>query len=111
MSETVRVRDDDYEQMQSAQEVLGLPFPEVVHLSLTTELLKGSPAQNARRAMQYYYTYILREYDGVRDVPVEELSFDSADQAKAGLTIGAEKHENQLREQRQARRAESSNPS
>lgn len=111
MSETVRVRDDDYEQMQSAQEVLGLPFPEVVHLSLTTELLKGSPAQNARRAMQYYYTYILREYDDVRDVPVEELSFDSADQAKAGLTIGAEKHENQLREQRQARRADSSRSS
>ncbi|WP_123535674.1 hypothetical protein [Halosimplex salinum] len=96
MSETVRIRDEDYEAIAAAQEVLGLPFPEVVHLSLNTDVLKGSPAQNARRAIQYYYTYVIQEYDDVHDVPVEELSFESADQAKAGLTIGAEKHENRI---------------
>lgn len=93
MSEPVRIRDEDHEAIAAAQEVLGLPFPEVVHLSLTTDVLKGSPRQNARRAIQYYYTYIVQEYDDVHAVPVEDLSFESADQAKAGLTIGAEKHE------------------
>jgi len=96
MSETVRIRDADYEAIAAAQEVLGLPFPEVVHLSLNTDVLAGSPAQNARRAIQYYYTYVVEQYDDVHDVPVEELSFESADQAKAGLTIGAEKHENRV---------------
>ncbi|MFB6175845.1 MAG: hypothetical protein ABEI99_01625 [Halobaculum sp.] len=98
MSETVRVRDDDYEQMRAAQEVLGLPFPEVVHLSLTTDLLDGSPAQNARRAIQNYQTYILMEYDDPHEVPVEEFEFDSADQVKTAVTIGAEKRERRLAE-------------
>lgn len=93
MSEPVRLRDEDYEAIETAQDVLGLPFPEVVHLALTTDVLKGSPKQNARRAIQYYYTYVLEQYDDVHEVPVEELSFDGADQAKAGLTVGAEKHE------------------
>jgi hypothetical protein len=97
MSEPVRIRDEDHEAIAAAQEVLGLPYPEVVHLALNTDVLKGSPAQNARRAVQYYYTYIVREYDDVHEVPVEELSLDGADQAKAGLTIGAEKHENRQR--------------
>lgn len=57
MSETVRIRDEDYEAMAAVQELLGLPFPEVLHLSLT---------------------------------------LDGADQAKAGLTIGAQKHESRL---------------
>lgn len=92
MSEPVRIRDEDYEAITAAQSVLGLPFPEVVHLSLNTDLLKGSPKQNARRALQYYYTYIVEEYDDVHDVPVEDCSFEAADQAIAGLTVGAEKH-------------------
>jgi hypothetical protein len=96
MSKTVRVRDEDYEAIEAAQAVLGLSFPEVVHLALNTEILKGSPAQNARRAVQYYYTYVVMEYDDVQSVPVEDLEFDAADQAKAGLTIGAEKHENRM---------------
>lgn len=96
MSETVRVREDDYEQMRAAQEVLGLPFPEVVHLSLTTDLLDESPAQNARRAIQNYQTYILMEYDDPHEVPVEEFEFDSADQVKTAVTIGAEKRERRL---------------
>lgn len=94
MSKPVRIRDEDYEAISAAQDVLGLPFPDVVHLSLTTDVLKGSPRQNARRAIQYYYTYIVQEYDDVQEVPVEDLTFEAADQAKAGLTIGAEKHEN-----------------
>ncbi|ACV49179.1 MULTISPECIES: hypothetical protein [Halomicrobium] len=102
MSETVRIRDEDYEKIEAAQEVLGLSFPEVVHLALNTDVLTESPAQNARRAIRYYYTYIVMEYDDVQDVPVEELSLDSADQAKAGLTVGAEKHENDLEKQRAA---------
>ena len=97
MSETVRIRDEDYEKIEAAQDVLGLSFPEVVHLALNSDILKESPAQNARRAIQYYYTYIVREYDDVQDVPIDDLSLDSADQAKAALTIGAEKHENRLR--------------
>jgi hypothetical protein len=96
MSETVRVRDEDYEQMRTAQEVLGLPFPEVVHLSLTTDLLDESPAQNARRAIQNYQTYILSKYDDPHEVPVEEFEFDSADQVKSAVTIGAEKRERRL---------------
>jgi len=101
MSETVRIRDEDYEKIAAAQSVLGLAFPEVVHLALNTEILKESPAQNARRAIQFYYTYIVMEYDDVQDVPVEELSLESADQAKAGLTVGAEKHQNHLDKQQQ----------
>jgi len=93
MSEPVRIKDDDYEAIATVQDVLGLPFPEVMHLCLTTDVLKGSPQQNARRSIKYYYAYILEQYDDVHDVPVEELTFDSADQAKAGLTVGAEKHE------------------
>jgi|GEM_PF-1257537 len=96
MSETVRIRDEDYEAIAAAQEVLGLTFPETVHLSLNTDVLKGSATQNARRAIQYYYAYVVEEYDDVHEVPVEELSFESADQAKAGLTIGAEKHERRM---------------
>lgn len=99
MSEPVRIRDEDHEAIAAAQEVLGLPYPEVVHLALTTDILDGSPAQNARRAVQYYHTYVLEAYDDVHDVPVEELEFDSADQAKAGLSIGAEKHERRLSKQ------------
>ena len=99
MSETVRVRDDDYEQIQAAQAVLGLSFPETVHLALNTELLDGSPAQNARRAIQNYYAFVLREYDDPTQVPVEELSLDSADQAKTGMSIGAEKRANWAAEQ------------
>jgi len=99
MSETVRIRDEDYEKIEAAQAVLGLSFPEVIHLALNTELLKESPAQNARRAIQFYYTYIVMEYDDVQDVPIEDRSLDSADQAKAALTIGAEKHENRLQKQ------------
>jgi hypothetical protein len=102
MSETVRVRDEDYERMEAAQEVLGLSFPEIVHLSLTTDLLDESPAQNARRALQDYYTYILLEYDEPHEVPVEDLSFDSADQAKTALTIGAEKRERRMAEKAEA---------
>lgn len=94
MSEPVRIRDEDYEAISAAQEVLGLSFPDALHLSLNTDILKGSPRQNARRAIQYYYTYVIEEYDDVHEVPVEDLTFDGADQAKAGLTIGAEKHEN-----------------
>ena len=93
MSETVRIRDEDYEKLATAQEVLGLPFPEVVHLALTTDLLKGSVQQNARRAIQLYYAYVLEQYDDVQDVPVEDVTLDSADQAKAGLTVGAEKRD------------------
>lgn len=93
MSEPVRMRDEDYEEIAAAQEVLGLPFPETVHLGLTTDILQGSTRQNARRAVQYYYTYIIEEYDDVHEVPVAELSLDSAEQAIAGLTVGAEKHE------------------
>lgn len=100
MSETVRVRDEDYEAMAAVAEVLGISFPEVVHLSLNTDVLKGSARQNARRAIQYYYTYILNHYDDVHEVPVEELTLDSADQAKAALSIGAEKHENWLTDDR-----------
>mgnify|MGYP000569075879 CR=1 FL=1 len=96
MSEPVRIRDEDYEAVSAAQEVLGLPFPEVLHLAMNTEILDGSPRQNARRAIQFYYTYIVQEYDDVTAVPVEELSFESADQAKAGLSIGAEKHRQRL---------------
>ncbi|EMA47628.1 hypothetical protein [Halococcus saccharolyticus] len=96
MSEPVRIRDNDYEAISTAQEVLGLSFPDALHLSLTTDILKGSPKQNARRAIQYYYTYIVEQYDDIHEVPVEDLTFDGADQAKAGLTIGAEKHENRL---------------
>jgi hypothetical protein len=55
--------------------------------------IRDTTAPVARRAIQYYYTYILEEYDDVHEVPVEDLTFDGADQAKAGLTIGAEKHE------------------
>jgi len=94
MSETVRVRDDDYERIAAAQEVLGLSFPEVVHLALNTDLLKESPAQNARRAIQNYYAFILLEYDDPQDVPVDELEFEGVDQAKSALTIGAEKRRN-----------------
>jgi hypothetical protein len=100
MSEPVRIRDDDYEAIATAQEVLGLTFPEVTHLALTTDILSGSPAQNARRAIQYYYTYVLEQYDDINEVPVEEIEFDSADQAKAGLTIGAEKHEQRLAQEK-----------
>lgn len=96
MSEPVRIRDEDHEAIAAAQEVLGLPFPEVVHLALTTDILDGSPAQNARRAIQYYHTYVLEGYDDVHAVPVEDLQLDSAEQAKAGLTIGAQKHEQRL---------------
>jgi hypothetical protein len=96
MSEPVRIRDEDHEAIAAAQEVLGLPFPEVVHLALSTDVLDGSPAQNARRAIQFYYTYVLEQYDDIHEVPVEEIELDSADQAKAGLTIGAEKHERRL---------------
>lgn len=99
MSETVRVRDGDYEQIQAAQAVLGLSFPETVHLALNTGLLDGSPAQNARRAIQNYYAFVLPEYDDPTQVPVEELSLDSADQAKTGMTIGAEKRANWAAEQ------------
>jgi hypothetical protein len=91
MSETVRVRDDDYERIAAAQAVLGLTFPETVHLALNTDVIKESPAQNARRALQNYYALILEQYDEPQDVPVDELSFEGVDQAKAALTIGAEK--------------------
>ena len=94
MSETVRVRDADYEALTDAQDVLGLSFPEVVHLGLNTALLDESPAQNARRAIQNYYTFILREYDDPYEVPVDELSLESADQAKTAMSIGAEKRAN-----------------
>ena len=67
--------------------------PRTVHLGLTTDLLKGSTRQNARRALQYYYTYIVEQCDDVHEVPISELTLDSAEQAKAGLTVGAEKHE------------------
>ncbi|WP_323676280.1 hypothetical protein [Halorubellus sp. PRR65] len=100
MSEPVRIRDDDHEAITAAQDVLGLPYPEVVHLALTTDILSGSPAQNARRAIQYYHTYVLEQYDAIQDVPVEDITLDSADQAKAGLTIGAQKHEQRLAKQR-----------
>jgi hypothetical protein len=91
VSETVRVRDEDYERLQAAQDVLGLPFPDVVHLALNTDILQDSPAQNARRAIQLYYTFVVERYDAVHEVPVEEIEMDSVDQVKAGLTIGAEK--------------------
>jgi hypothetical protein len=100
MSETVRIRDEDYEAISAAKDVLGLSFPDALHLSLNTDVLKGSPRQNARRAIQYYYTYIVEEYDNIHEVPVEDLSFDGTDQAKAGLTIGAEKHESRLEKPR-----------
>lgn len=93
------MRDEDYEALAAAQDVLGLPFPEVVHLALNTTLLDGSPAQNARRAIQNYYTFVLREYDDPFEVPVDELGFDSADQAKTATTIGAEKRANWADEQ------------
>lgn len=93
MSETVRIRDEDYEKIEAAREILGLPFPEVLHLALTTDVLKGSPEQNARRAIQLYHAYVLEQYEDVHEVPVEDLTLDSADQAKAGLTIGAEKRD------------------
>lgn len=96
MSETIRIRDDDYEAIAIAQEVLGLSFPDVLHLGLTTDILKGSTKQNAKRAIQYYYTYVIERYDDIHEVPVEDLTFDGANQAKAGLTIGAEKHNNYL---------------
>ncbi|PSQ16101.1 hypothetical protein BRD00_12105 [Halobacteriales archaeon QS_8_69_26] len=96
MSKTVRVRDEDYEAMEAVQDVLGMPFPEVVHLSLNTDILTGSPRQNARRAIQYYHTYVIKEYDDVHEVPVEDLTMETADQAKAGLSIGAEKHERRI---------------
>lgn len=98
MSEPVRIRDSDYEAISAAREVLGLSFPDTLHLSLNTDILKGSSKQNARRAIQYYYAYILEQYDDAHEVPVEDLTFDSVDQAKAGLTIGAEKHKNRLPE-------------
>ena len=94
MSETIRVRDEDYEALAAAQDVLELSFPEVVHLALNTTLLDGSPAQNARRAIQNYYTFVLREYDDPFAVPVDELGLDSADQAKSAMSIGAEKRAN-----------------
>lgn len=96
MSETIRIRDEDYEAIAIAQDVLGLTFPDALHLGLTTNILKGSTKQNAKRAIQYYYTYIIERYDDIHEVPVEDLTFDGVDQAKAGLTIGAEKHENRL---------------
>jgi hypothetical protein len=43
---------------------------------------------------QFCYAYILQQYDNVQEVPVEDLTLDSVEQAKAGLTIGAEKHTN-----------------
>lgn len=91
MSETIRVRNDDYERIAAAQDVLGLSFPDVVHLALNTDLLSESPAQNARRAIQNYYTYILPQYDDPQAVPVDELGFDGLDQARSALTIGAQK--------------------
>ncbi len=97
MSEPVRIRDEDHEAIAAVQKVLGLSFPETVHLSLNTDVLKGSPQQNARRAIQFYYTYILEQYDDVYEVPVDDLTLDSAEQAKAALTIGAEKHASRLR--------------
>lgn len=100
MSEPVRIRDEDHEAISAVQEVLGLTFPEAVHLSLNTDVLNGSPRQNARRAIQFYYTYILEQYDDVQEVPVEDLTLDSADQARAALTVGAEKHETRLRNER-----------
>jgi hypothetical protein len=93
MSEPVRVREEDHDAITAVQEVLGLPFPEVVHLGLTTDVLDGSPAQNARRAIQYNDTYVLEQYDDVHDVPVDDITPDGADQATAGLTIGAQKRE------------------
>lgn len=92
MSEPVRMRDDDYEKVAAAQEVLGLPFPETIHVCLNTDILNGSVTQNARRAIQYYHTYVLEQYDEIHDVPAEDMTFDGADQAIAGLTVGAEKH-------------------
>lgn len=94
MSHTVRISEEDYEQIVAAQEVLELSFPDVLHLGLWTDLLKGSPRQNATRAVQNYYTFILGEYDDPAEVPVEELGFDAADQAKTAMTIGQEKREN-----------------
>lgn len=91
MSETIRVRDDDYERIAAAQDVLGLSYPEVVHLALNTDLLSESPRQNARRAIQNYYTYILPQYDDPQSVPVDDLEFEGVDQAKSALTIGAQK--------------------
>lgn len=91
MSETIRVRDDDYERIAAAQAVLGLSYPEVVHLALNTDLLSESPKQNARRAIQNYYTYILPQYDNPQAVPVDDLEFEGVDQAKSALTIGAQK--------------------
>jgi hypothetical protein len=91
VSEPIRVREDDYERIAAAQAVLGLSFPETVHLALHTDLLDESPAQNARRAIQNYYTYILLQYDDPHEVPVDDLEFDGVDQAKSALTIGAQK--------------------
>jgi hypothetical protein len=99
MSQAVRIGDDDYEKLATAQEILGLPFPDVVHLGLWTDLLKESPKQNATRAIENYYAFILHQYDDPQDVPVEELEFEGVDQAKTALTIGDEKRRNWEQEQ------------
>ena len=96
MTETIRVSDEDYERIAAAAEVLGLTFPETVELGLSTELLNESPRQNARRALQNYYAYILGEYDEPHAVPVEELEFEGPKQAMSALTIGQEKRESRM---------------
>jgi hypothetical protein len=96
MTETVRVSDEDYERIAAAAEVLGLTFPEVVELGLSTDLLNESPRQNARRALQNYFVYILGEYDDPHEVPVEDLEFEGPKQAMTALTIGQEKRESRM---------------
>jgi hypothetical protein len=96
MTETIRVSDEDYERIAAAAEVLGLTFSEVVELGLSTDLLTESPRQNARRALQNYYVYILGEYDEPREVPVDEREFEGPQQAMTALTIGQEKRESRM---------------
>ncbi|QKY20282.1 hypothetical protein B4589_007775 [Halolamina sp. CBA1230] len=96
MTETIRVSDEDYERIAAAAAVLGLTFSEVVELGLSTDLLNESPRQNARRALQNYYVYILGQYDEPHEVPVEELTFEGPQQAMTALTIGQEKRESRM---------------
>ena len=96
MTETIRVSDEDYERIAAAAEVLGLTFSEVVELGLSTDLLTESPRQNARRALQNYYVYILGEYDEPHEVPVDEREFEGPQQAMTALTIGQEKRESRM---------------
>lgn len=94
MAQKVRLGDETAEKVRRASAILDLSPSDVVEASIWTDLLTESPKQNARRAVQNYYTFILEEYEDPTAVPVADVGFQRPEQVQTALTIGQEKREN-----------------